>query len=76
MQYFNFKQITSGVTELSSNKNFQAHAITVLSFIDTLIEHGLSDAELYHCLVLKIARNHFRRKMTSIPVEVRISLGI
>lgn len=71
LHYFQFQQITSGVTELMNNKHFQAHGLTVLSFIDTLITHGLSDAEFYHCLVLKITRSHFKRKLTSIPIEVR-----
>lgn len=70
MQYFNFAQLFTETNELMENKDFQAHCLTVMMAINTMIEYGLNDPPLLKSLVAKIGRNHFRRKLTSIPVEV------
>lgn len=57
-------------TELMENKDFQAHCLMVMQALNTMIEYGLNDPLLLKSLIAKIGRNHFRRKITSIPVEV------
>lgn len=56
--------------ELMENKDFQAHCLTVMMAVNTMIEFGLNDPMLLKSLVSKIGRSHFRRRMTSIPIEV------
>lgn len=52
------------------NKIFQAHCVAVMAAINTLIEFCFDDHELYKSMLAKMARSHFRRKITSVPIEV------
>lgn len=70
LQYFNFAQLFTETNELMENKDYQAHCLTVMMAINTMIEYGLNDPPLLKSLVSKIGRSHFRRRLTSIPVEV------
>lgn len=71
LQYFsNFAHMYVETNELMENKDFQAHCLTVMMAINTMVEYGLNDSTLLKSLVAKIGRNHFRRKMTSVPIEV------
>lgn len=71
LQYFtNLAQLYIENSELIENKHFQAHCLTVMTSLNTMIEYGLNDPPLLKALIAKVGRNHFKRKMPSVAIEV------
>lgn len=71
LQYFaDLAQLYIENKELMENKDFQAHCLTVMILLNTMIEYGLNDPPLLKALISKVGRDHFRTKMPSVSIEV------